>query len=450
MQNFLETKFQLKANGTDIKTELIAGFTTFMTMAYIIFVNPAILSETGMPFEAVFVATVLSAALATLTMGLLANYPFALAPGMGLNAFFTYTVVLGMGLTWETALAAVFLSGLIFLLLTLTKARQAIISSIPLSLKYAVSVGIGLFIAFIGFTNAGIIVPSPATIVTLINPQYFTAPALNSLISPWITPASVLLSGFGLLFTGFLVIKKVKGALLYGILATTILGIPFGVTDISNFRLVSAPPSVEATFMKMDFKGLIDYGLLAVVFTFVFVDLFDTIGTFIGVSSKAGMLNEQGELPRANKALLSDAVGTMFGATMGTSTVTTYVESASGVAVGGRTGLTSVVVAALFILSLFFSPLVGMIPTAATAPILIIVGIFMMEPITKINFNDFMEAIPAFLTIVIMPFGFSIAEGIVAGILSYVILKILTGKARELSLTMWILAVLFVIRFLFH
>ncbi len=444
----LERLFKLQENGTTVRTEVLAGFTTFMTMAYIIFVNPAILSQAGMPFGAVMVATAVSAAFATLLMGLLANYPFALAPGMGLNAFFTYTVVLGMGLSWQTALAAVFVSGITFLLLTLTRAREAIINSIPLSLKYAVSVGIGLFIAFIGFTNAGIIVPSSATMVSLITPHHFADPELAATLKPWVTPASVLLSIFGLVFTGFLVVRKVRGALLYGILVTTVLGIPFGVTNVENFRLVSAPPSLAETFLALDLRSLLDYGLITIIFTFAFVDLFDSVGTFIGVASKARMLDDRGHLPRANRALLADSLGTIFGSLTGTSTVTTYIESASGVAEGGRTGLTALVVAGLFLLSIFFSPLVGIIPNAATAPILIIVGIFMMEPIMRINFNDFLEAIPAFFAIVMMPFAFSIAEGIVAGVLIYTALHALAGKFEKISLTMWILTVLFLLRFI--
>lgn len=428
----LERLFKLKENNTDVRTEVVAGVTTFMTMAYIIFVNPAILSEAGMPFGAVMVATVLSAAFATLLMSLIANYPFALAPGMGLNAFFTYTVVLGRGLTWQAALAAVFISGLIFLLLTLTKAREAIVNAIPISLKLAVSAGIGLFIAFIGFKNAGIIESDPATFVKLT--ADFGKP-------------EVLLAVIGLVITAVLVVRGIKGALLYGILITTVIGIPMGVTNISDFKLVSMPPSIADTFLAMDFKALMDYGLITIIFTFTFVDLFDTIGTLVGVASKADMLDEKGHLPRANRALLADSLGTTFGALLGTSTVTTYVESASGVAEGGRTGLTSLTVAVLFLLSIFFSPLVGIIPGAATAPVLIIVGIFMMQSVMKIDFTNYLEGIPAFFAIVMMPFTFSIAEGIVFGVLAYTILHALAGKHKEISLTMWILTILFIIRF---
>ncbi|KKM10407.1 guanine permease [Clostridiales bacterium PH28_bin88] len=428
MENF----FRLSENKTNVRTEVMAGITTFMTMAYIIFVNPEILGAAGMPVGAVFVATAVSAAFGTLLMGLLANYPFALAPGMGLNAFFAFTVAAKLG-SWQAALAAVFISGIIFLILTLTKAREAIVNSIPMTLKLAVSAGIGLFIALIGFKNAGIVVAYEPTLV-----------ALGDFGDP-----KVLLAALGLLITGALVVWRVKGSLLWGILVTTIVGIPLGVTNIENFRLVSMPPSVSDTFgaFAPSLKDILTYGIIPIVFAFTFVDLFDTIGTLTGVATKAGMLDEQGRLPRANRALLADSLATVFGAVMGTSTVTTYIESASGVAEGGRTGLTSIVVAVLFIIALFFSPLVGVIPAQATAPILIIVGIFMMEPIMRIDFTDYLEGIPAFLAIVMMPFAFSIAEGIVFGVLAYTLLRLLAGKAKEISITMWILTFLFIIRF---
>ncbi|HZK18432.1 MAG TPA: NCS2 family permease, partial [Clostridia bacterium] len=425
--------FKLQENNTDVRTEVLAGITTFMTMSYIIFVNPSILSEAGMPWGAVFTATCIAAALATFIMGFFANYPFALAPGMGLNAYFTYTVVMQMGLSWQAALAAVFISGLIFIILTLTKAREAIINSIPMSLKLAVSAGIGLFIALIGFSGAGIIVSNPDTLMSLGN---FREPG-------------VIVAALGIIITGILVVRRVKGALLIGIVFTTVLGIPFGVTSLENFGIFSAPPPVTETLgaFTIGFKEVLTFGLIPVIFAFTFVDLFDTIGTLIGVSSKAGMLDKNGNLPRANKALMADAVGTVAGSMMGTSTVTTYVESASGVAEGGRTGLTAVVAGVLFLVALFFSPLVGIVPGEATAPILIIVGIFMMEPVMKINFSDYLEAIPAFLAIVMMPFAYSIAEGIVFGILAYTFLHLLAGKAHKISLTMWILTLLFMIRF---
>lgn len=445
----LQDFFKLKEHGTNARTEIIAGITTFMTMAYIIVVNPLILSDAGMPGGAVMVATCLAAAIGTFLMGFLANYPFALAPGMGLNAFFTYTVVLDMGLSWQAALAAVFISGIIFLLLTLTKAREAIVNSIPLSLKYAVSVGIGLFIALIGLKNAGIIVHNPATgSLGLVNARYFTDENLMALLPFGTTFESIMLAVFGLIITGALVVKRVKGSLLWGILATTAIGIPLGVVELgAGFSPVSMPPSISETLFAMDFEAVFKYGLIPIIFAFTFVDLFDTIGTLVGVSSKAGMLDEKGNLPKANRALLADSLATIAGATLGTSTTTTYVESASGVAEGGRTGLTAVTTGILFLLALFFSPLVGVIPSAATAPILIIVGIFMMEPVTKIDFSNYLEAIPAFFAIFMMPVAYSIAEGIVFGIIAYTVLRTLTGRAKDISLTMWILTGLFILRF---
>lgn len=440
----LERLFKLKENHTSVRTEVFAGITTFMTMAYIIFVNPDILSIAGMNFGAVLAATCISAAIASVTMGLMANYPFALAPGMGLNAFFTFSVVLGSGLSYQAALAAVFISGILFILLTVTKAREAIINSIPMSLKLAVGTGIGLFIALIGFKNAGLIVGNEATLV-----------ALGSLKDP-----KVLLAVFGLILTSVLVVKKTRGALLLGILGTTVVGMvisevmgpevlgpmiraPKALSDI-----FSAPPSlIHLGEFRFGFAELLGVGFIPIIFSFAFVDVFDTIGTLIGVASKAKMLDKDGKLPRAEKALMADAVGTVAGAILGTSTVTTYVESAAGVTEGGRTGLTAVTTGLLFLAALFISPLAGLVPSQATAPILIIVGVFMMEPILKIKLDDYMEAIPAFLTIVMMPFTFSIAEGIVWGILSYVALKLATGKAKDVSITMYILAVLFVLRF---
>lgn len=433
-EGFLERMFQLKANNTTVRTEILAGVTTFMTMAYIIIVNPSILGVTGMDTGAVMVATILGSVVGTLLMALLANYPFALAPGMGLNAFFAYTVVLGMGISWQVALAAVFIDGVIFLILSILPVRKRIVNDIPMTLKLAVSVGIGLFIAFIGLQSAGVIVGDPATLV-----------ALGDVLSP-----GVLLFVFGLVVTGMLIAYRIKGALLLGILITTAVSWIFGLsprpTGIAD--IIGAPPSLAPTFMQMDFRGVFDVGLIAVIFTFTFVDMFDTVGTLIGVSTKAGFLDEKGELPRADQALLADAIGTVAGAVFGTSTVTTYVESASGVADGGRTGLTAVTVAGLFLLALFFAPLVSLIPSAATAPALVIVGIYMMEPVIKIDFTDFTEAIPAFLTIAMMPFAYSIAEGLVWGILAYVFIKLLAGRSKEISITMWVLAVLFIIRFL--
>jgi len=432
----LEKFFMLKENNTNVKTEILAGITTFMTMAYILAVNPGMLSATGMDAGGVFTATTISAIVATLIMALYAKYPFALASGMGLNAFFAFTIVLGpMGKSWQFALTAVLIEGIIFILLSVLKAREAIFDSIPLNLKHAVSVGIGLFIAFIGLSGAGIVVTGDGTIV-----------ALGDLASGGAAVAII-----GIIITGYLLSRKVNGAILIGIIATTLIGIPLGVTVIpEGFSIVSLPPSVaDVAFKFVGFEEIFSLEMLVVVFTFLFVDIFDTVGTLAGVSSKAGMLDENGRLPRVGKALMADAVGTIVGACLGTSTVTTYVESAAGVAEGGRTGLTSLATAGMFAIALFFAPLFTMIPAAATAPALVIVGLFMMTPITKINFIDFTEAIPAFLTIVMMPFAYSIADGIVFGMVSYVVLKLLTGRTKEVSKVMWVLALLFVLKFIF-
>jgi AGZA family xanthine/uracil permease-like MFS transporter len=432
----LEKFFKLKEHGTNVKTEILAGITTFMTMAYILAVNPGILSATGMDAGGVFTATVLASLLATLIMALYANYPFALAPGMGLNAFFAFYVVLGpLGKTWQFALTAVLIEGIIFILLSFVKAREAIFDSIPMNLKHAVSVGIGLFISFIGLSGAGVVVPGDGTIVSLGN----------------VVSAPVLVALLGIIITGYMLAKKINGAILFGIIATTIIGIPFGVTMVpEGFKILSLPPSIkDVAFQFVGFEEIFSWEMLVVVFTFLFVDIFDTVGTLAGVSSKAGMLDENGKLPRVGKALMADAIGTVAGAFLGTSTVTTYVESSAGVAGGGRTGLTSLATAGMFALALFFAPLFTMIPAAATAPALVIVGLFMMSPISKIDFTDYTEAIPAFLTIVIMPFAYSIADGIVFGMVSYVLLKLLTGRTKEVSKVMWILAVLFVLKFIF-
>lgn len=424
--------FKLDENHTTVKTEVLAGITTFMTMAYILAVNPSILSATGMDKNALFTATALSALVATLVMALVARLPFALAPGMGLNAFFAFTVVLGMGYSWQFALTAVFLEGIIFLILTAFNIRELIVNAIPMSMKHAVSAGIGLFIAFIGLQGAGVIVNNDAVLV-----------GLGDMGSP-----SVLIALFGVLLIGILLALKVKGALLIGIFAATVAGIPFGVTNLPEGHLVSLPPSVEPIFFKFDFHQIFTIDMLIVLFTFLFVDMFDTVGTLVGVSSKADMLTPDGKVPRAKQALFADAIGTTFGAMLGTSTVTTYVESASGVAEGGRTGLTSLTVAGLFLVALFFAPLFIMIPGAATAPALIIVGLFMLTPILKIDMDDFTESIPAFFTIIMMPLAYSIAEGIVFGMLAYVILKLLTGKHKEVSLVMYVLALLFIVKFI--
>lgn len=429
-EGFLERTFRLKENKTDVKTEVLAGITTFMTMAYILIVNPLILSDAGMDMGGVFTATALSAVIATLIMAFYANYPFALAPGMGLNAFFAYSVVLGMGHSWQFALTAVFLEGIIFIVLSLFGVREAIFNAIPMNLKKAVSVGIGLFIACIGLSNVGIIQQGDGVILSLGN--LGERPALLALI--------------GLVIMGVLLAKKVKGALLIGIIVTTIIGIPMGVTEpISG--LVKLPPSLKPVAFQFVWDEVFTKDMFVVLFTFLFVDVFDTIGTLVGVSSKAKMLDKDGKLPKVKQALFADAVGTVAGSCLGTSTVTTYVESASGVAEGGRTGLTSFTTACLFALALIFSPLFIAVPGAATAPALILVGLFMMSPIKEIDLEDFTEAIPAFLTIIMMPLAYSIAEGIVFGMVSYVLLKLLTGKWKDVSIVMFILSIFFVAKF---
>lgn len=433
----MESFFKLKENNTDVKTEVLAGITTFMTMAYILAVNPDILSATGMNPGGVFTATALSAAIGTLIMAFYAKYPFALAPGMGLNAFFAFSVVLGpMGKSWEFALTAVLIEGIIFVLLSFIKAREAIFDSIPVNLKNAVSVGIGLFVAFIGLSGAGVVQTGDGTIVGLGN----------------LTSGPPLLAIIGIIITGFLLARNVKGALLIGIVTTTLIGFPLGVTQLpeSFAGVMSLPPSVkDVAFQFVGFNEIFSLEMLVVVFTFLFVDIFDTVGTLAGVASKADMLDKDGKLPRVGKALMADSIGTIAGACLGTSTVTTYVESSAGVAEGGRTGLTSVTTGIMFILSLFFAPIFLIVPTAATAPALVMVGLFMMSPIKKIDFADYTEGIPAFLTIVMMPFAYSIAEGIVFGMVSYVVLKFISGKKEDISLMMWVLALLFVIRIIF-
>jgi len=430
--NMLDKYFKITENKSTLRTEIIAGITTFMTMVYILAVNPSILSACGMDKDAVFTATALSAVVATLVMALVAKLPFALAPGMGLNAFFAFTVVLGMGYSWEFALTAVFLEGIIFLILTAFNVRELIVDSIPLNLKHAVSVGIGLFIAFIGLKGTGLIVDNPATLVSL-----------GDMKNP-----AILVGMVGVLIIGVLLVKKIKGAILIGILSSTIIGLFVGVTIVpENFTFVSLPPSIEPVFFKFDFSQVFTFDMLIVLFTFLFVDMFDTVGTLVGVSSKAGMLDKDGKVPRVKQALFADSIGTFVGAILGTSTVTTYVESAAGVAEGGKTGMTALTVAAMFVLSLFFAPIFMIIPAAATAPALVIVGLFMISPITNINLDDYTEAIPAFFTIIMMPLTYSIAEGIAFGMLSYVFLKLLTGKYKEVKPMMYVIAVLFLIKF---
>ena len=429
MGEWLDRRFNVTASGSSIRTEIIAGITTFMTMAYIIFVNPAILSEAGMDFGAVMTATCIASAVGTILMALLANYPFALAPGMGLNAFFAFTVVLGMQVSWQTALAAVFLDGIIFIILTIGKIRQAIVNAVPYTLKVAVGAGIGMFIALIGLIQAEIIVDNPATLVSLGN----------------LKSAVPILSLLGLLFMAVLHAYRVKGALLWGILLITVVGIPLGVTTPPE-SLFSAPPSLAPVFLKFDLKSALTFAMFPVVITFVFVDMFDTIGTLIGVSTRAGMLDEKGDLPKAGEALFADAVATVVGACLGTSTVTTYVESAAGVEEGGRTGLTGIVVAILFLLALFISPIARIVPPAATAPALVMVGVFMMQTLKNLNYDDITEIAPACITIFAMPFTYSIAEGISWGIISYALIKLFSGRGKEVSKTMYVLAILFLLK----
>ena len=455
----LDKIFHLKENHTDVKTEVMAGITTFMTMAYILAVNPNILSASGMDRGSVFTATALSAFIASCLMALLSNYPFVLAPGMGLNAYFTYTVVLGMGYSWQQALAAVFAEGIIFILLSLTNVREAIFNSIPMNLKHAVSVGIGLFIAFIGLQNAKIVVGNDSTLVSIFS--FKSSVAEGTFSSQGIT---VLLALIGILVTAILLAKDVKGSILWGILITWILGIICQLThlyvpnaDLGYYSLLPdfsngiSVPSMAPTFMKMDFSIVFSLDFVVIMFAFLFVDMFDTLGTLIGVASKADMLDKDGKLPKIKGALLSDAVGTTVGAMCGTSTVTTFVESASGVAEGGRTGLTSLTAGILFALSLLLSPIFLAIPSFATAPALIVVGYLMLTSVTKIDFSDMTEAIPCFIAIIAMPFMYSISEGISMGVISYVVINLITGKAKEkkISALMYVLAVLFVLKYIF-
>ena len=435
----LEKLFKLKENGTNVKTEIMAGITTFMTMAYILAVNPGILSESGMEFGKVFAATAITSAIATLVMAFIANLPFALSAGMGLNAFFTYTVCLGMGHSWQFALTAILCEGIIFLILTFCNIREAIVNSIPESLKKAIGAGIGLFIAFIGLQNAGIVVGG-ATLVELSDSWY---------------KGSALVAILGLIFTAFLLTKKVKYALLLGIIFSTLIGLFIGSPDkvtVWNPGNATFAPS-SPYFFKFAFnevfangKSLFDF--IIVMFTFLFVDMFDTVGTLIGCAGKSGIIKKDGTIPHCKEALLADAVGTTVGAMLGTSTVTTFVESSSGVSEGGRTGLTALTVSCLFVLSLFLEPIFGSIPSAATAPALILVGVMMITPITQINFNDYTEGIPAFLTLLFMVCAYSISDGIMFGILSYVILNALNNK--KVGITTYIIAILFIAKIIFN
>ena len=425
----LQKLFGFVPSSMTVKREVIAGITTFLTMAYILAVNPSILSDAGMDKGAVFTATVISSVLATLIMAMYAKLPFALAPGMGLNAFFAYTVVLTMGYSWQFALTAVFIEGIIFILLTLTGLRQKIVDSMPLVLRRAISPGIGFFIAFIGLKNAGIVSASPATFVTMGN----------------LHDPAVLLAAFGILLSAVLLIKKVTGALLIGILVTTVIGIPLGVTHFTS--VLDVPPSIAPVVMKFEWHNVLSFDMAICVLTFLFIDMFDTIGTLLGVSHRAGMVDEKGNIPHLTEAFMADAIGTAAGAMLGTSTVTTYVESASGVNAGGRSGLTSFTTAICFVLALFLAPLFLAIPAQATAPALVLVGVMMMTDVSKLHLGDFADAVPAFVCIALMPLTYSISDGILMGLIAYVLLRLFAGRYRELKLGMIVLAVLFVLKY---
>ena len=431
----MEKFFKLKENGTDVRTEIMAGITSFMTMAYILAVNPLILSESGMEFGKVFAATAIASAIGCLIMGLYANLPFALSAGMGLNALFAYTVCIGMGYSWRWALSAVFVEGIIFIIMTLTRIREAIITSIPANLKKAIGAGVGLFVAYIGLKNAGIIVSDPSNI-TALNPQWYSGTSGIAML--------------GLVITAILLAKKVKGALLIGIIITTLIGIPFGVTTYAGGTyLPPAPYFFDFAFGEITASTRSIFDFVVIVFTFLYIDMFDTVGTLIACAGKSGIIKEDGSIPNANQALMADAIGTTTGSIFGTSTITTFVESSSGVAEGGRTGLTAITVGVLFLVSLFLEPLFGSIPSAATAPALIIVGVMMISPIKDINFDDLTEGVPAFLTIIFMICASSISDGIMFGILSFVVIKLFSGKHKELTAMTWIVAILFILKILF-
>ena len=432
MNTFLQKTFGLNPAKHSVRTEIIAGITTFLTMAYILAVNPSIFSaleSQGMPTNAVFTATALAAIVGCLVMSIYAKKPFGLAPGMGLNAFFVYTVCLAMGHPWQMALTAIFLEGVLFILLTVTNVRKLIVDAIPVTMKRAIGAGIGLYIAFIGLKSAGIIVNSEATSV-----------ALGSFSEP-----AVILSIIGFLITSVLVILNVKGGMLLGIIATTLIGIPMGVTNFNG--VMSTPPSIEPIFCKFEWSQILSWDMVAIVFTFLFIDMFDTIGTVVGVSVKSGMVDKDGNVDGINKVLMADAVATVAGAVFGTSTTTTYIESASGVSEGGRTGLTSFTIAVCFAIALMFSPLFLAIPGAATGPVLFIVGVMMASPVRDIDWSDYSEAIPAFVTMLLMPLAYSISDGIMLGMITYTVLNALAGKLKKVSVMMWILAGLFILRY---
>ena len=432
-RSWLTKLFGFDPSSMKVSTEILAGITTFLAMSYILAVNPSILADCGMDKNALFTTTAVASIFATLVMAIYGKLPFALAPGMGLNAFFCYTVCLGMGYSWQFALTAVLIEGLIFIVLTLTNVREAIVNALPLSLRKAIGAGIGLFIALIGLKGGGIVIDNPATLVDLGN----------------VTSGAGLLSVIGLVITGILVILNVPGALLIGIIATTIIGIPLGVTQFAG--VLSTPPSMKPILGQImtDPSQIFSLDMLVVVFTFLFVDMFDTIGTLVGVTTKANMVDEKGNPKRLNQAFMADAVGTVAGALLGTSTVTTYVESASGVAQGGRSGLTAFSVAVCFALAMFFAPLFTAIPGSAVCPALVIVGLFMLSPIKDIPLDDMSEAIPAYLTMILMPVTYSISNGILLGLISYVVLNLCSGKAKKVSWFMAVLAVLFVLKFIF-
>ena len=424
--------FGFDSKQTTVRTEVLAGITTFLTMSYILAVNPAMFSELeGMPIGAVFTSTALAAIVGCLAMAFWGKLPFGLAPGMGLNAFFVYTVCMGMGYSWQFALTAVFIEGLLFILMTITNIREAIVNAIPITLRYAIGGGIGLFIAFIGLQNGGVIVDDPATLITLGDA----------------TSGTALLSLIGLFITGFLYAKSVRGAMLIGILVTTIIGIPMGITEFKG--VLSTPESIAPIFCKFEWHNIFSLDMLVVVFTFLFIDMFDTVGTLIGVCTKANMVDSNGRVMRIKAAFMADAIATTVGAMLGTSTTTTYVESASGVAQGGRSGLTAFAIACCFVITLFFSPLFLSIPAAATAPVLVIVGLLMLEPINRIDFGNYSESIPAFVCIITMPLAYSISDGILLGMISYVILNLLCGNYKKITPTMYILAVLFILKYIF-
>lgn len=432
MNTFLQKTFGLNPAKHSVRTEIIAGITTFLTMAYILAVNPSIFSalgSQGMPTNAVFTATALAAIVGCLVMSIYAKKPFGLAPGMGLNAFFVYTVCLAMGHPWQMALTAIFLEGILFILLTVTNVRKLIVDAIPVTMKRAIGAGIGLYIAFIGLKSAGIIVNSEATSV-----------ALGSFSEP-----AVILSIIGFLITSVLVILNVKGGMLLGIIATTLIGIPMGVTNFNG--VMSTPPSIAPIFCQFEWSQILSWDMVAIVFTFLFIDMFDTIGTVVGVSVKSGMVDKDGNVDGINKVLMADAVATVAGAVFGTSTTTTYIESASGVSEGGRTGLTSFTIAVCFAIALMFSPLFLAIPGAATGPVLFIVGVMMASPVRDIDWSDYSEAIPAFVTMLLMPLAYSISDGIMLGMITYTLLNALAGKLKKVSVMMWILAVLFILRY---